>query len=68
MTAKLWEEGKDPTGWLMTEKYDGMRIYWTGTEFMSRQGNKVKVPSALTSQLPSMSLDCELWYVYKSFE
>eukprot|EP00971_Amphidinium_carterae_P180425 3578458-Amphidinium_carterae.1 len=28
----------DPTGWLMSEKLDGMRAYWDGANFVSRLG------------------------------
>jgi DNA ligase-1 len=62
ITSTVWDyDSMDPTGWLMTEKYDGMRLYWTGKEFYSRNGNKVKVPATLTSQLPPVALDGELW-------
>ena len=62
MAATEWDEGTmDPTGWTMTEKYDGMRLYWNGSDFYSRQGNKVKVPEFISSQMPKESLDGELW-------
>jgi DNA ligase-1 len=62
MTSSIWDSNKmNPTGWLMTEKYDGMRLYWNGFEFFTRQGNKVKAPDFITSQLPKISLDGELW-------
>jgi DNA ligase-1 len=65
MTATEWDyESMDPTGWLMTEKYDGMRLYWTGKEFLTRQGKKVKVPEKVTNQLPSVAFDGELWTRY----
>ena len=62
MTATIWEPGKmDPTGWYMTEKYDGMRLYWDGKQFLSRQGNKVNVPKFWQEQFPNIELDGELW-------
>ena len=62
MTAKEWDENTmEPTGWIMTEKYDGMRLYWNGSDFYSRQGNKVKVPEFILSQMPKVPLDGELW-------
>ena len=61
MTATIWEEGENPTGWYMTEKFDGIRFYWNGTDFFTRSGNKVQVPDYLKKQLPSLSLDGELW-------
>ena len=63
MTATEWEEEKmNPTGWYMTEKFDGMRFYWNGKDLFSRQGKKIKVPGSITKQLPPVSLDGELWY------
>lgn len=62
MTATEWEESKDPTGWYMTEKYDGMRLYWNGSHFITRHGEIVTVPEFITQDLPSFSLDGELWY------
>lgn len=60
MTAMEWEN-KEPKGWFMTEKYDGMRFYWNGSQFFSRQGEKIKVPESIAKQFPSVPLDGELW-------
>lgn len=69
MTATEWEESMDPTGWVMTEKYDGMRLYWDGSDFFTRQGKKVSVPEHIKSEMPTnISLDGELWYVSKQRE
>jgi ATP-dependent DNA ligase len=57
-----WDsESMNPTGWYMTEKYDGMRLYWNGTDFITRQGNIVKVPQYWKSQMPKVAIDGELW-------
>jgi DNA ligase-1 len=62
MTATVWDPASmDPTGWWMGEKYDGMRLYWNGTDFYTRQGNKVKVPEFISLQMPTIPLDGELW-------
>jgi DNA ligase-1 len=45
----------------MSEKFDGMRLFWDGAAFYSRQGKIVKVPEFITSQMPKISLDGELW-------
>ena len=29
----------DPTGWLMSEKLDGVRCYWNGSAMYTRNGN-----------------------------
>jgi DNA ligase-1 len=62
MTATEWNDSMDPTGWYMTEKYDGMRLYWNGSQFFTRQGTRVPVPESVASQMPSIALDGELWY------
>ena len=31
---------KDPTGWWISEKYDGIRGYWNGNTLISRQGKE----------------------------
>jgi ATP-dependent DNA ligase len=62
MTATEWDSSTmNPTGWWLTEKYDGMRLYWNGSEFFSRQGNIVKVPEFIKKHLPKVALDGELW-------
>jgi DNA ligase-1 len=62
MNATLWDkESMDPTGWYMSEKYDGMRMYWNGSQFFTRQGNLIRVPDFLRNKLPSVALDGELW-------
>ena len=62
MAATEWDsENMDPTGWIMSEKYDGMRLYWNGSNLYTRQGKKVKAPESFTSQLPGIALDGELW-------
>ena len=62
MTATEWDSEKmEPTGWIMTEKYDGMRLYWNGSNFYSRHGNEVAVPSFITKSMPNIALDGELW-------
>ena len=69
MTATEWDkDNMDPTGWYMTEKYDGMRLYWNGSQFYSRQGRRVAVPSSITSKLPSVPLDGELWTRYGLYQ
>jgi DNA ligase-1 len=62
MTATVWDyESMQPTGWWMTEKYDGMRLFWSGSAFFTRQGKKVNAPEYFVGQLPSVALDGELW-------
>lgn len=49
------------TGWLMSEKLDGVRAYWDGKQLFSRGGLKLAIPSKLSELLPDFALDGELF-------
>ena len=70
MLSTEWDNSTmDPTGWYMSEKYDGMRLYWNGNQFYSRNGEIVKVPSTIRDNMPSsISLDGELWTQYGLYQ
>ncbi len=52
----------------MSEKLDGVRAYWDGHGFLSRQGNRYHAPNWFVAGLPETPLDGELWLVRKSFQ
>jgi DNA ligase-1 len=54
-------EKQDPTGWWMSEKLDGFRAWWTGEDFVSREGNCFQCPDAIRGEMPECELDGELW-------
>ena len=58
----------DITGWLMSEKLDGVRAYWDGQQLYSRQGNRLAAPDWFTAKLPKFELDGELWMEHSRFE
>ena len=60
MFAKTYT-GQDTTGWLMSEKLDGVRALWDGEKLMSRNGNPFHAPKWFTTELPSVPLDGELY-------
>ena len=40
MLAQTYDETRDdPSGWLMSEKLDGVRCYWDGSVMYTRNGN-----------------------------
>jgi DNA ligase-1 len=39
LLAERWVSDLDLAGWWMSEKLDGVRAYWDGKQFLSRQGN-----------------------------
>ena len=56
--------GKIPSdieNYLASEKCDGIRAFWTGSEFMTRHGNILNAPNWFKSEMPSVRLDGELW-------
>ncbi|GAA5852767.1 hypothetical protein JCM9279_003963 [Rhodotorula babjevae] len=61
---------KDPTGWWMSEKLDGVRAYWDGESTLwSRVGNPFAAPSSFTSHLPQgHELDGELFMGRNRFD
>ena len=63
MLAKKFNPDKhDPTGWLMSEKLDGVRAYWDGYRFHSRGGKIYNAPDWFIDNLPEdFHLDGELW-------
>src|SRR5438552_3249716 len=44
LLAHTWENDIDLAGWWISEKLDGVRAYWDGKNFYSRQGNLFHAP------------------------
>ncbi len=68
LLAQTWDSATDLSGWWMSEKLDGVRAYWDGEAFHSRQGNPYHAPDWFTAGLPATPLDGELWIDRKSFQ
>jgi len=58
----------DPAGWLVSEKYDGVRALWDGRSLRFRSGLPVHAPAWFTARLPATPLDGELWLGRGRFE
>ena len=58
----------DPTPYLVSEKYDGVRALWDGKVLRSRAGNVFNAPAWFTAKLPPQPLDGELWMARGQFE
>ena len=67
MLARRWDPKIDIEGWWMSEKLDGVRGYWTGSELISRSGIPFRVPEWFTRNFPSTPLDGELWIGRRQF-
>ncbi len=68
MSPHTWEPHIDIRGWWMSEKYDGIRGYWTGSQLVSRVGNVFVTPPWFTANFPAVPLDGELWIGRQTFE
>jgi DNA ligase-1 len=68
LLAETWDCVVDPTGWWLSEKLDGVRAYWDGKQFLSRQGNLFHAPDWFVAGLPAVPLDGELWLGRKKFQ
>lgn len=61
--------GINPTGYLVSEKLDGVRALWDGTTLRFRSGRTVAAPAWFTAKLPaSTPLDGELWLAHGQFD
>ena len=56
-----YSDDKNVTGWMMSEKLDGVRAYWDGEKLVSRNGTIFSPPAFFTKDFPKTKLDGELW-------
>jgi DNA ligase-1 len=68
LLAETWDNETNLVGWWMSEKLDGVRAYWDGKQFLSRQGNIYLAPDWFIEGLPPIPLDGELWLDRKAFQ
>eukprot|EP00026_Physarum_polycephalum_P004999 Phypoly_transcript_05025.p1 GENE.Phypoly_transcript_05025~~Phypoly_transcript_05025.p1 ORF type:complete len:652 (+),score=87.56 Phypoly_transcript_05025:291-1958(+) len=53
-----WDPETDPTGWWMSEGFEGLRVYWDGEKLHTRKGNELKTASqSFLDILPKEPLD-----------
>ncbi|MGG7048630.1 MULTISPECIES: DNA ligase [unclassified Campylobacter] len=56
------------SGWLASEKLDGIRAYWDGQNLLSKNGVKFATPSEFVADFPPFALDGELFISREKFE
>lgn len=67
--AQDWPTGMSPTGFLVSEKLDGVRAYWDGRQLWTRGGRVLAAPAWFLAGLPAgVALDGELWLGRGRFE
>lgn len=65
---QIYSEKIDPAGYLVSEKLDGVRAYWDGSNLRFRRGRLIHAPAWFTAGFPSHPLDGELWMGRRSFD
>lgn len=68
MHATLWSNGHSPSGYLVSEKLDGVRAFWDGQVLRFRSGLPIAAPAWFTDALPKTPLDGELWVARDRFD
>ena len=56
------------SGWVMSEKLDGIRAYWDGKHLISRGGKIIHAPKWFIKDYPPFPIDGELWSKRGDFE
>ena len=58
--AKVFHD-QNVTGWVMSEKLDGIRGYWDGRKLYTKNGFIIHAPKYFLDHFPPFALDGELW-------
>ncbi|KAF3978399.1 MAG: DNA ligase [Methylococcales symbiont of Iophon sp. n. MRB-2018] len=65
---KTYDETKPVVGWVMSEKFDGIRGFWDGEQLLTRGGQKIIAPDWFVEHYPPFAIDGELWTKRGDFE
>lgn len=68
LLAQIYHDDIEVADYLVSEKLDGIRAYWDGQQFISRQGHLIHAPSWFSTGFPHRPLDGELWIARGRFE
>lgn len=66
--AGIYSADIDLDEYWVSEKFDGVRAYWDGSQLLTRQGNVIHAPRWFYDKLPAQPLDGELWIGRGKFE
>ncbi|HGO5856103.1 TPA: DNA ligase [Mannheimia haemolytica] len=61
-------QDQDLSGWVMSEKLDGVRGFWDGKQLISRQGYPLNPPDYFIKDFPPFAIDGELFSERGKFE
>ena len=68
LLANVYARHIDPTQYLVSEKYDGVRALWDGKSLRFRSGRTAAAPAWFIAKLPPQALDGELWLAHGQFD
>lgn len=54
--------------YLVSEKFDGVRGFWSGSAMYTRSGRQIDIPKWFTADFPAEALDGELWIGHGRFD
>ncbi|MEO9947071.1 DNA ligase [Paraglaciecola sp.] len=66
--AQVYQDDIKVKEYWISEKLDGIRARWTGSELITRNGNRIHAPSWFVKGFGKQVLDGELWLARNSFE
>lgn len=61
-------KNQDVSGWVMSEKLDGVRGYWDGEQLFTRQNKIINAPHYFLRDFPPFAIDGELFTERNQFE
>lgn len=67
-TKSLKHLPSQTSSYYVSEKYDGVRAFWTGSSFLTRKGYVINAPKWYTEDFPAHPLDGELWVGHNQFD
>lgn len=67
LLAQVYHDNIDVQQYWVSEKLDGVRAFWNGTELISRGGNVITAPAWFVADFPVEKLDGELWSGHNQF-
>lgn len=67
MLPKVYKN-QEVIDWMWSEKLDGIRGRWTGSEMLTKGGNKINIPTYFLINFPPFPLDGEIWGGRQTFE
>ena len=68
MLLQIYKGDENLTGWVISEKFDGIRAIWDGKNLRSRNGKIINAPKSWLTNFPPFAIDGELWTKREDFE